>query len=121
VTVRGETLVEVVVSILLLTVGALALAAGIGQAQKARRVAASSGLALAAAEAWLEEWRPGPPRGTAAGGASIAWGVWEGDLAWETESRPGCVEAAWVRVSATRGEPAVIALSSRRFAAGGTC
>ncbi len=52
---RGESLVEVVVALLLLSVGALALAGGIGQAQKARRLAASSGLALAAAEAWLED------------------------------------------------------------------
>jgi hypothetical protein len=118
---RGETLVEVVVSLLLLTVGALALAAGIGEAQRARRLAASAGLALAAAEGWLEEWRPGPLRGDASGRSTIGWGVWEGDLEWETAELPGCLEAARVRVASARGEPAAATLASRRFAAGGAC
>ena len=112
---RGETLVEVIVALLLLTVGALALAAGIGQAQRARRLAASSGLALASAEAWLEAWRAGPPRGSASGGGTISWGEWRGNLEWETGSPSVCVESARVSVAAAHGEATEARLSSRRF------
>ncbi|CAN5893878.1 hypothetical protein BH20GEM1_BH20GEM1_08560 [soil metagenome] len=119
---RGETLVEVVVALLLLTVGALALAAGIGQAQQARRLAASSGLALATAEAWLEGWRAGPPRGVAAGAEAVGFGEWRGRLEWETGAPAECVESARVSVTAMAGEPTAVELSSRRFlAAGGVC
>lgn len=115
---RGETLVEVIVALLLLTVGALALAAGIGQAQRARRLAASSGLALASAEAWLETWRAGPARGNASGGQAISWGEWRGDLEWETGIPSECMESARVSVAA-QGEGTEARLSSRRFVAGG--
>ena len=116
---RGVTLVEVIVALLLLTVGALALAAGIGQAQRARRWAASSGLALASAEAWLEAWRVGPPRGVASGAGAVSWGQWHGVLEWQTGSPSECVESA--RVSVTAAAVAV-QLSSRRFlTAGGAC
>ncbi|HYO47064.1 MAG TPA: hypothetical protein VEY33_10305 [Gemmatimonadota bacterium] len=116
---RGETLVEVIVALLLLTVGALALAAGIGQAQRARRLAASSGLALASAEAWLEAWRAGPARGSAAGRTAFSWGEWRGDLKWETGTQSGCVEWARVSVAAAAGDATEARLSSRRFVAGG--
>ena len=114
---RGESLIEVVVALLLLAVGALALAGGIGQAQKARRLAASSGLALAAAEAWLEGWRAGPARGAGSGESLIAWGAWRGTLAWETGALPDCVEAASVTV-APAGMGISAALSSLRTVSG---
>lgn len=113
---RGETLVEVVVALLLLTIGALALAAGIGQAQWARRVAASSGLALASAEAWLETWRAGPPRGGATGTDAVTWGEWDGVLEWQTGSPAECVESARVSVSAADVD---VQLSSLRFLTAG--
>jgi Tfp pilus assembly protein PilV len=116
---RGETLVEVVVALLLLTVGALALAAGIGQAQHARRLAASSGLALASAEAWLEAWRAAPPRGVASGAGEIVWGQWRGVLEWQTAMPSECEESARVSVTAADVD---VELSSRRFlTAGGPC
>jgi Tfp pilus assembly protein PilV len=116
---RGETLVEVVVALLLLTVGALALAAGIGQAQYARRLAASSALALASAEAWLETWRAGPPRGAATEAGEILRGPWRALLEWQTGSPSQCVESAWVSVTAADVD---VELSSRRFlTAGAAC
>ena len=116
---RGETLVEVVVALLLLAVGALALAGAIGQAQKARAKATSSGLALAAAEGWLEAWRAGPPRGLASGADSLRWGSWRATLEWET-SESGCLESARVAVAPARGDSAT-RLSSRRIPAGARC
>lgn len=115
---RGESLVEVVVALLLLAVGALALAGGIGQAQKAGRLAASSGLALAAAEAWLERWRAGPARGDGSGNTAIAWGAWRGTLEWETAALPDCVESADVSVAPMDGEASAAALSSLRVVTG---
>ncbi|HET6361984.1 MAG TPA: hypothetical protein VFH11_08000 [Gemmatimonadota bacterium] len=117
-TARGESLVEVVVALLLLAVGALALAGGIGQAQKARRLAASSGLALAAAETWLEIWRVGPARGDGAGEAAIAWGTWRGTLAWETGAQADCVESASVSVGSADANAPVASLSSLRAVTG---
>ncbi|HJU87272.1 MAG TPA: hypothetical protein VJ788_07900 [Gemmatimonadota bacterium] len=115
---RGESLVEVVVALLLLTVGALALAGGIGEAQKARRLAASSGLALAAAEAWLEIWRAGPERGDGSGAGVIAWGAWRGTLAWETGALPDCVESATVSVAPADADASAASLSSLRVVTG---
>lgn len=116
---RGETLVEVVVALLLLAVGALALAGAIGQAQKARAKAASSGFALAVAEGWLETWRAGPPRGSASGSDSLRWGSWSAALEWRT-SPSGCLESAHVAVTPARGDSAT-RLSSRRIPAGARC
>lgn len=118
VTARGESLVEVVVALLLLAVGALALAGAIGQAQRARRLAASSGLAVAAAEAWLEIWRAGPARGDGSGGGPIAWGAWRGTLAWETGTLPDCVESASVSVAPADADAPVASLSSLRVVQG---
>lgn len=115
---RGESLVEVVVALLLLAVGALALAGGIGQAQKARRLAASSGLALAAAEAWLESWRAGPARGEGLGQSAIAWGAWRGTLEWETGALADCVESAHVSVAPADMEAPGASLSSLRVVTG---
>ncbi len=117
-TARGESLIEVVVSLLLLAVGALALAGGIGQAQKARRLAASSGLALAAAEAWLENWRAGPARGDGSGESAVVWGPWHGTLSWETGALPDCVESARVSVAPADVEASGAALSSLRAVTG---
>lgn len=113
--VRGESLVEVVVSLLLLTLGALAVAGGIAQAQKARRLAASSGLALAAAEGWLETWRAGPARGDGSGTNAIALGPWRGTLEWETGALPDCVESAGVSVVPADADAPVASLSSLRI------
>lgn len=115
---RGESLVEVVVALLLLAVGALALAAGIGQAQEARRMAASSGVALAVAETWLESWRAGPTRGDGSGRSGVASGAWRGTLEWETGALADCVESARVSVSpADIGTPRA-SLSSLRLVTG---
>jgi Tfp pilus assembly protein PilV len=115
VSVRGESLVEVVVALLLLTVGALAVAGGIGQAQRARRLAASSGLALAAAEGWMETWRAGPVRGDGSGTTGVAWGAWRGTLEWETGALPDCVESAGVSVVPAEADAAAASLSSLRI------
>lgn len=115
---RGVSLVEVVVSLILLTVGALALAGGIGQAQKARRLAASSGLALAAAEAWLESWRVGPARGDGSGANQVNWGAWRGTLSWETGTRLDCVESARVIVAPAEASASAASLSSLRVVTG---
>lgn len=115
---RGESLVEVVVALLLLAVGALALAGGIGQAQKARRLAASSGLALAAAEGWLEGWRAGPALGDASGESGVVWGAWRGTLGWETAAHPECVESARVSVAPADVEASGASLSSLRVVTG---
>jgi Tfp pilus assembly protein PilV len=115
---RGESLVEVVVALLLLAVGALALAGGIGQAQKARRLAASSGLALAAAEDWLERWRAGPAQGAGSGESAIAWGAWRGTLEWETAALGDCVESGSVSVAPVDPEAAAASLSSLRTVTG---
>lgn len=117
-TARGESLIEVVVSLLLLTVGALALAGGIGQAQKARRLAASSGLALAAAEAWLERWRVGPVRGDGSGADQVTWGAWRATLSWETGALPDCLESARVSVAPAGASAPGASLSSLRVVTG---
>ena len=119
---RGETLVEVVVALLLLTVGALALAAGIGEAGRSRSVAVASTLALAGAEGWLESWRVGPERGVASGVDSLVLGSWHGRLEWTTGVPGPCLESARVTVASVRGRNAEAALSSRRYlAAGADC
>lgn len=115
---HGESLVEVVVALLLLAVGALALAGGIGQAQKARRMAASSGLALAAAEAWLERWRAGPAQGEGSGKETIAWGAWRGTLEWETAALADCVESGSVTVAPMDVEASAASLQSLRVVTG---
>jgi Tfp pilus assembly protein PilV len=115
---RGESLVEVVVALVLLAVGAIALAGGIGQAQKARRLAASSGLALAAAEAWLEIWRAGPARGDGSGGEAVAWGAWRASLAWATGALPDCLESATVSVTPAEIGVTAVSLSSLRVVSG---
>ena len=117
---RGESLVEVVVALLILAVGALAVAAGIGHAQRARGIAQSTGIALAAAEGWLEAWRAAPAAGSASGVEVVSWGSWNAALEWETASVGPCVESARVTVTTAGASP--VRLSSRRQIPGaGSC
>ena len=111
---RGESLVEVVVALLLLAVGALAVAAGIGHAQRARGIAQSTGIALAAAEGWLEAWRASPAA------ATVSWGSWNAALEWETAPVGPCVESARVTVT-TAGVPLVRLSSRRQIPGAGSC
>ena len=114
---RGVTLIEVVVALLLLTVGALALAAGIASGERGRREAMARGLALAAAETWLETWRGSPWQGDSAGITPVAWAAWRGELRWRTSDPAPCLTEA--RVAAGReGQPQVAVLVTRRFREG---
>lgn len=118
VTDRGETLIEVIVALLLLTVGAFALAAGIMQAEMDRRRAIDSALALVAGESWLERWRLGAVGASVGDGSDpVGWGARGGVVEWTVE-RPGpCLREA--RVRAVVGPDAVIVtLASRRFEPG---
>lgn len=112
---RGLTLVEVAVALVLLAIGALALAAGITSGERARRQATARGLALAAAEGWLEEWRASPwPAGSASGIEAIRWGRWRGEVRWRTTLLEPCLLEARVE-AATEGDPAAAVLVTRRF------
>jgi Tfp pilus assembly protein PilV len=115
VTVRGVTLLEVVISLVLLTVGAFALAAGIATGERARRAAVERGFALAVAEAWLETWRAGgwPEDGQGSGGMS--WSLWRTDVRWRTSQPGACLAEA--RVEAGSGRGAVV-LVTRRYRQG---
>ncbi|HUP19394.1 MAG TPA: prepilin-type N-terminal cleavage/methylation domain-containing protein [Gemmatimonadota bacterium] len=112
----GVTLVEVVVALLLLAVGALALAGGIASSERARRSALAEGLALSAAEGWLEAWRATPWDSLAAtGDEPLEWGPWEGRLEWSvTPLGPCLAEAAVAAVVLQRR----VALATRRFREG---
>lgn len=114
---RGTTLVEVAVALLLLSVGALAAASGLAESERARRRALATGLALAAAESWLEAWRlrPGPSvPGT--GTETVAWGPWRGSVEWTVGAPAGC--RAEARVAARAGGGPAVVLASRRFEEG---
>ena len=111
---RGVTLVEVVVALLLLAVGAFALAAAVAGGERSRREALSRGLALAAAEGWMEAWRSAPWPGEATGVEEVRWATWLGRIEWRTELRAPCLLE--VRVEAgPAGGPATVVLASRRF------
>lgn len=112
----GVTLVEVAVGLLLLAVGALALAGSILHAQRAHDRSIALSLALAEAEARLEAWRVSPWSGAAAAGSEpVAWGSREGTVTWAVEPRGSCLESIRVRVVAGVRAPAAVALASRRF------
>jgi prepilin-type N-terminal cleavage/methylation domain-containing protein len=114
---RGLTLIEIMVALLLLTVGALALAAGIASGERARREAVTRGLALAAAETWLETWRGAPWSGDSAGISPVAWAAWRGELRWRTSGVAPCLVEA--RVAAGReGRAPTAVLVTRRFREG---
>ena len=112
----GITLVEVAVALLLLSVGALALAGGIAHALKAREAALGSALALAAAESWLEGWRASPWGSVPDSGASpVFWGRREGTLAWRLTALGPCLAEARVVVAPPAERSAPVVLVTRRF------
>lgn len=116
---RGETLVEVVVALLLLAVGALALVGGIAYGERARDRAIGEALALSAAVSWMETWRASPVEATSgSGGESLTWGARTGWLAWSIRPIGACREEAVVRARSGAGAGAT--LVSRRFG-GATC
>jgi prepilin-type N-terminal cleavage/methylation domain-containing protein len=114
---RGITLIEVVVALLLLTVGAMALAAGIGAGEQARREALARGLAQAAAEGWLETWRAGPWSASETGAREVRWGAWRGWLRWRVTALTPCLVEGQVEAGGV-GRPAAVVLITRRFREG---
>lgn len=112
---RGATLVEVVLSLLLLTVGALALAGGVVSGERARRAAVARGFALAAAESWLETWRAGGWAEEGQGAGAIEWMLRSSEIRWRTTRPAACLAEARVEVAAA-GTP--IVLATRRYREG---
>lgn len=113
------TLVEVLVALLLLTVGALGLAGGITHSLRARDRALGSALALVAAESWLETWRAGPWSGVPdSGSVPVAWGARRGTLEWRVALLSPCLAEARVQVAPPSGASAPVALATRRFREG---
>lgn len=120
-TARGASLLEVAVALLLLSIGALAVAAGIAHGERSRAQALDSALALAAAEAWLEAWRAGPWLPATAGRQAIAWGPRAGALVWQVVPRGACLAEARVEAVAAGPTRAPVVLVTRRFAEGAPC
>lgn len=115
---RGATLLEVVVAVLLLGVGALALAGSIVHALRAREISVATALAAVAAETWIERWRSQAWRdGGAAGSTEVAWGRRRGRLDWTLEDVGKCLQEARVTAVAGRDEVAVM-IATRRFREG---
>lgn len=113
------TLVEVAVALLLLTIGALALAGGIANGVRARDRALGSALALTAAESWLETWRAARWSAIAdSGAAQISWGAREGLVEWRIVPIRPCLIQARVQVTPSGTHRAPIALVTRRFREG---
>lgn len=114
----GLTLVEVAIAIVLLGVGALALAGGIAAAEASRHRALRADLALAVAEGWLERWRAGAWwAGPDAGEEPVPLGARAiGRLAWSVEPRGPCLVEA--RVEVDPGPGAAVVLATRRFREG---
>lgn len=111
---RGESLAEVVVAVLLVSVGALALVAGLAYGEKMRGRALEDSLALSAAVSWIEAWRVSPPEpASGAGNETRAWGSRSGWLEWSTRPAGSCRQEAVVRAQA--GSGTVVTLVSRRF------
>lgn len=116
--VRGATLLEVVVAVLLLGVGALALAGSIVQALRAREISVATALAAVAAEAWIERWRSQAwLDGGREGSTEVAWGTRRGRLEWTLEDVGTCLQEARVTAVAGRDEVAVT-IATRRFREG---
>lgn len=114
---RGETLIEVVVAILLLAIGAMALVAGLAYGEKMRGAALEDGLALSAAVTWIESWRASPADPVASAGSEArTWGTRSGWLEWSTRSAGSCREEAVVHARA--GSGTIVTLASRRFVEG---
>jgi prepilin-type N-terminal cleavage/methylation domain-containing protein len=116
---RGTTLLEVLVAVLLLGVGAMALAGSIVHALRARELSVATALAAVAAEAWIEQWRgqvwqPGETVGT----TEVAWGARRGTLEWSLEDIGACLQEARVRAVAGRNRPVTVMVATRRFREG---
>lgn len=117
-TARGATLLEVMVAVLLLGVGALALAGSIVHALRAREVSVATALAAIAAEAWIERWRSQAWReGAQRGATEVAWGARRGRLEWSVEELGRCLQEAQVTATAGRDQVAVL-VATRRFREG---
>ncbi len=115
----GVTLVEVLVALLLLTVGAIALAGGIAHAERARDRALKSALALGAAESWLEAWRARSWNGVPdSGSQGVSWGARTGRLTWTADPLKPCLVEARVSVAPDGPGPGPVVLVSRRFREG---
>lgn len=114
---RGESLVEVVVAVLLVSVGALALVAGLAYGERMRGRAIEDSLALSAAVSWIEAWRVSPVEpASGAGNEDRVWGSRSGWLEWTTRPVGSCRQEAVVRAKA--GSGTVVTLASRRFLEG---
>lgn len=121
VTGRGETLVEVTISLLVLAVGAMALAAGITRAGVDRRHAQEAARSAIAAESWLERWRAGATSaGDNAGAGVVALENPAGRLLWRVERSSACVLEATVEAATDAGR-VTARLASRRFVEGDAC
>ena len=116
---RGATLLEVVVAVLLLGVGAMALAGSIVHALRAREKAVGTALAAVAAEAWIERWRGGPWRaGPEAGTADVTWGARRGRLEWALSDVGACLQEARVRAVTGRRSEVSVLVETRRHREG---
>ena len=112
----GWTLVEVVIALMLLTVGGIALAGSATHAYAARERALRSALALSAAESWIETWRAAPwADGGGVGTAPLVWGSITGTVEWSVVGLAPCLSEARVRVVAGLRTPATAKLVTRRF------
>ena len=112
---RGATLLEVAVAVLLLGVGAMALAGSIVHALRAREKAVGTALAAVAAEAWIERWRGGPWRaGGESGSTEIAWGARQGRLDWAVVDLGACLQEARVRAVTGRRLEVDVRVETRR-------
>lgn len=115
---RGATLLEVMVAVLLLGIGALALAGSIVHALRTREVSVATALSAVAAEAWIERWRSQAWRdGAESGSTEVAWGTRRGRLEWTVEELGKCLQEARVTATAGRDQVAVL-VATRRFREG---
>jgi Tfp pilus assembly protein PilV len=116
---RGATLLEVAVAVLLLGVGAMALAGSIVHALRAREKAVGTALAAVAAEAWIERWRGGPWEVRAeTGTADVAWGARRGRLEWALSDLGACLQEARVRAVTGRRSEVTVLVETRRHREG---
>lgn len=115
---RGATLLEVAVAVLLLGVGAIALAGSIVHALRAREKAVGTALAAVAAEAWIERWRGGPWRAAETGTADLAWGARRGRLEWALSDLGACLQEARVRAVTGRRSEVAVLVETRRHREG---
>ena len=118
---RGASLIEVVVAVLMLGVGALALAGSIVHSLRARERAVGTALASVSAEAWVERWRGGPWRsGSATGTTELVWGARRGRLDWTLSDRGPCLQEASVRAVTGRRSEITVWVETRRHREGQT-